>query len=427
MELASVIDTSQFAKIDGSRNFTGAQTFESGVVVNENGGSASADAFRVESSTNTHAIYVDPTGSFVYFGGTGATSKGRLQFATGRLQMLGGIVGNEDGGSASSDDSRFESDTNTHAVFVDASANKVFFGGTTETGSGLVVDVANDIAKCYGATNADQLRIGKGEGSSEYYKIGRDNASTGYLYHAAQQENFNGYRWLVFPSGGSIDTTALTIHTDGGVVGAAATGGSQGLGTANFTGVYDDGSLLSDYVFDAAINGSIDTAKYDAQVPDRETPERVEERTLLETVPGRFVERLEFEGAGDQRRARLVREPHTRPQVMAVPVIDEEGEPVLDEDGAQRVVYERLTERVVRPAKTEVRTHEPARNFDLAELDPAVFRAKWMASRKLPAFARLGGNPSLGEHAQALLETCEVQAVHIARLEDRLSALEGLL
>ena len=77
---------------------------------------------------------------------------------------------------------------------------------------------------------------------------------------------------------------------------------------------------------------------------------------------------------------------------------------------------------------TEVRTHLPARAFDLTELDPVAYATKCSATRRLPAMHRLhqrvgeGEKTGLGETVQALIETCEVQAVHIAKLEARLAA-----
>lgn len=73
------------------------------------------------------------------------------------------------------------------------------------------------------------------------------------------------------------------------------------------------------------------------------------------------------------------------------------------------------------------RTHGPARRFkeNMDELDPAAYANKWKQSRKLPAFTRGPEKKSLGESIQALIETCEVQAAHIDRLEKRISLLEN--
>lgn len=156
-------------------------------------------------------------------------------------------------------------------------------------------------------------------------------------------------------------TNLFAIINGGGILAGEPTGGAQGNGTINAVGVYDDGSLLTDYVLDAELDGTIDVGKWDAVVPDRETE-------------------------------------------------DEKGNP-----------------------KVEKRRHEPARRFEMDELDTDKFWQKVKSRRKLPAIdraeqdavAREKKGPSLGESMQALVETCEVQAVHIRKLEERIKALES--
>lgn len=140
----------------------------------------------------------------------------------------------------------------------------------------------------------------------------------------------------------------MWMETNGSLVVGAPTGGAKGVGTINAQAVYDDNTLLTDYVFDAEIDGDVDTRKWDDLVPDR---------------------------------------------------------------------------------GKEVRTHGPARRFkaSLDELDPTTYTAKWKQLRKLPAFARGSEKKSLGEYSQALLETCEVQAIHIDKLEQRIAALEAII
>lgn len=155
-------------------------------------------------------------------------------------------------------------------------------------------------------------------------------------------------------AGGTARTT-LQVQ-DAGIVADGATGGAKGRGTINAVGVYDDNTLLTDYVFDAELDGSIDTSAYDDTVPDRE-----------------------------ERDA---------------------------ED---------------RPISTQRRTHEPARRFvqKMDDLDPEQYALKWKDRRKLPAFDTQEESLSVGEYAQRLLETCEVQAVHIEKLRERVTALES--
>ena len=54
----------------------------------------------------------------------------------------------------------------------------------------------------------------------------------------------------------------LTIGQDGGLVVGLATGGSQGIGTLNAVGVFDDGVLLTCYVIEDYINGEVDLEKW---------------------------------------------------------------------------------------------------------------------------------------------------------------------
>jgi hypothetical protein len=224
----------------------------------------------------------------------------------------------------------------------------------------------------------------------------------------------------------------ISLSASGVTVGAP-TGGGQGQGTLNAKGLYDDGVLTTDYVFDGELDGYIDTGKWDAAVPDRvkviqsAEPERIEKRVV--TQPQQVPE-LQWDNANKRFIRRLV--------IKDVPVRDRV--PIFDDKGKQVGETEiDRTEEITIPAQqelteTEVRTHEPARQFKLNmdELDPAIFAAKWKADRKLPAFKRGPEKKSLGEFSQALLETCEVLAVHnekfrqeIAELRQEIAALKG--
>ena len=71
---------------------------------------------------------------------------------------------------------------------------------------------------------------------------------------------------------GEANPSAL-LHVDGGgALFGNPTGGDKGTGTVNAQAVYDDNSLLSCYVFDQALDGAIDAAKWDGRVPDRQVP-----------------------------------------------------------------------------------------------------------------------------------------------------------
>lgn len=70
-------------------------------------------------------------------------------------------------------------------------------------------------------------------------------------------------------------TQALNIAQTGAVVVGSPTGSSgNGAGTINAVGVYDDNSLLTDYVLDAYMDGSIDYEKYDESAHGEHKPAR---------------------------------------------------------------------------------------------------------------------------------------------------------
>lgn len=78
------------------------------------------------------------------------------------------------------------------------------------------------------------------------------------------------------------------------------------------------------------------------------------------------------------------------------------------------------------------REHKPARAFAerIGDLEPETFAEKWKASGVLPGMPTPeewtdAGGFSTGNIIQRLWEIAEVQAVHIAKLTDRIAALEG--
>jgi len=158
----------------------------------------------------------------------------------------------------------------------------------------------------------------------------------------------------------------MTLDQDGGLYMAGATGSSQGVGTINAVGVYDDSVLLTCYVAEAFNTGRINLQEWDDLVPNRI------------------------------------------------------HEPVIN-DGV-----------VVEPGGTEVRQHDSARRFSsriATDLDPKLYGEFMLANGNLPAMPskvewavkRLG----MGDLTQRLWETCEVQAIHILKLEQRITALGG--
>jgi hypothetical protein len=105
-------------------------------------------------------------------------------------------------------------------------------------------------------------------------------------YDGSAYRNLGGIRFFVDGTPGANDmpgrmtfhtstdgtsdlATRMTVYANGGVVIGSPTGGSKGAGTLNASAVYDDNTLLTCYVFDQALDGAVDAAKWDAKVPDR--------------------------------------------------------------------------------------------------------------------------------------------------------------
>ena len=166
-------------------------------------------------------------------------------------------------------------------------------------------------------------------------------------------------------------TDAMTLYTDStvrmtitaGVIIGSPTGGDKGAGTLNASAVYDDNTLLTCYVLDQAVDGDIDLEKWDEKVPNVET-----------TDPG--------------------------------------------------------TEEV----SIEERTHIPAKKFKARlatkynPLDIDKYSQHWKDKKHLtsmPNEARFEpADMSSGEWIQRLVETVEIQAIHIDQLNTRLKSLE---
>ena len=178
-------------------------------------------------------------------------------------------------------------------------------------------------------------------------------------------------------------STVATIYSGGGLVIGSPTGGNKGAGTLNATAVYDDNVLLSCYVLDAALDGTVDMEKWDANVPDREIPAVY--RSETKTIDGKEVSE----------------------------------------------------QTLLESAKTETRLHEPARKFTArlgTKYDPLTlegYEAHWREKRHLTAFPNeakfdpIKDAHSTGEWLQRLIENAEIQAVLIAKLHAKVAALEA--
>lgn len=239
-------------------------------------------------------------------------------------------------------------------------------GAATGTNAGARLDIRN----------GDTINIAIGNSSAI---IGGAYDNTTLFYSTANMK---------FRVGGA--TEWLSVGTDNvnfgsvGITVGTPTGGNQGAGTINATAVYDDGVLLTCYVLEHWLDGSIDTAAWDARIPNREHPAQTKVRETGE--------------------------------------INENGFPIFE-----------TVETA--PAYTEVRQHLPARGFAQvadARLNIDQFRQFLTEHRRLPAFPgpdrwadMFNGKMSTGDVLQRLWETIEVLAVHSCKARERELALEA--
>ncbi|MEM8935470.1 MAG: DUF2793 domain-containing protein [Pseudomonadota bacterium] len=188
------------------------------------------------------------------------------------------------------------------------------------------------------------------------------------------------------------NTPSSKLHIDGGGVQCGnPTGGDKGTGAINAEAIYDDNTLLSCYVFDQALDGAIDEAKWDNRVPDRVVPRETEKTA-------RVVDVVRDEKTGD----------------------------IIDEILA-------FEEKIIAEQRTIPRRHEPMRAFRAragTANDPLTldgYAKHWREKRHLssmPNEATYDPKKGLttGEWIQRLVETVEIQAVLIERLNARTKA-----
>lgn len=192
---------------------------------------------------------------------------------------------------------------------------------------------------------------------------------------------------------------AQRLNIGAGLYSQTATGGDKGAGTANFTAVYDDNVLLSCYVFDAAIDGSIVNKIWDDKVPDREHPPEYEAVVRTETVDVDTGE------------------------------VDAKGKPIKRKEKRERV---EIVER--RKARKEVRQHDDMRKFkarlgsETDPLDPVKYTNHWKTKRHLPSFPNEANfdpvrSMPAGSWIQRLVEDAEIKAVHTAKILDELALI----
>ena len=223
-------------------------------------------------------------------------------------------------------------------------------------------------------------------------------------------------------------TTRATIQA--GLLMAGATGGDKGVGTINATAVYDDNTLLTCMALQDEFlrTGDVDLAKWDALVPDRVIPGRVDRMPatfmesvktpvpVVEEIDGRLVQHIEV------RQIEV-----ERPLVWADPIYDVAGN-IVD------VVETPIFDEVVTPDQVIPREHELAHRFKamIAEgfdpRDPADYVARLRADGALPGMPTMAewkhGGLSSGELFSRLWLATEMLAIVVINLHERVAALE---
>jgi len=272
------------------------------------------------------------------------------------------------------------------------------------------------------------------------------NAATNiFSYTAANDTTLNG-------------TLRTTVHSDGGFTVGSPTGGSQGAGKINATGVFDDGVLLTCYVPLAAQGLELNDAEWDAFAPDtvikgiaehevQKTKLIEEEKTFVKEINGvptlvkelvkKRVDVFDTVNVVDENGAVVLVE--IEPAIKAQPAsFDEDDKLVKEAVKAKKAVTAPMTYEkpvmITVPATEDViikRTHEGMRKFrernqnpltDPLDLD--VYYSHFKEKGHLTSMPnRDKFNPerglSVGEWAQRLIETVEIQAVHIEKLNQK--------
>lgn len=232
----------------------------------------------------------------------------------------------------------------------------------------------------------------------------------------------------------------LRGYFDVGFVLGSPTGGDKGGGSLNAQAVYDDNTLLSCYVFDAALDGTVDIEAWDARVPDRTHPGAPAELTQATRAVTREV--LKHDVVDGEAVERIVEVESVELVFDTVPVIDETGDPVMvtDETGKsvqKTILRPVMVETPAEPDTLEPRVHDGARRF-AARLgdayDPLTldgYARHWKDKRHLTSmpneasFDPETSKLSTGDWVQRLVETVEIQAVLIERLNERLKTVEA--
>jgi hypothetical protein len=143
-------------------------------------------------------------------------------------------------------DFRVESDTNTHALFVDGGNSRVGIN-TATPGGPFEVGVTTGTS---GASSG--LRVISEDGGGWAIYPASAVANPVWTTNVNSSES---YSWSVGGSNRMSLANGMQLGTP--------TGGDKGIGSLNALAVYDDNTLLTDFVLDQAVDGEIDYDFYD--------------------------------------------------------------------------------------------------------------------------------------------------------------------
>jgi len=178
------------------------------------------------------------------------------------------------------------------------------------------------------------------------------------------------------------------------------TGTQKGDGTLNVrNGIYQNGGLIHDYVLEAYNHNEINYEKLDKRV-----------RAYEREVKKEYFDNLK------ERKRTLKSRKQSVGNIDGIKAIDSEIAD-LDKDMELYKTDEEMESLI----------HTPAKRFDIElNLDLDKYAAYFKEHEKLPSMPlEESTEREIGDFMGRLLETVEVQAVHIDKLNQRLKALEA--
>jgi len=200
-------------------------------------------------------------------------------------------------------------------------SDRLYVDGRITAGDAGATDGTTVLQSRYGEANNDYVAV-----LGTYYSTGAPTIcyavrpKSGGVGFVSSADNDTWYRAalqvsheLIFSNAASQSTAVgsdvtltecFKIHSDGGMTVGAPTGGSRGAGTINAVAVYDDTSLLTDYVFEAYFGQKIKDEKFKNYKMKSFSEEIsfVKENLHLSTIIGRG----EWEKAGSSSIGKLV-------------------------------------------------------------------------------------------------------------------------